>query len=174
MHGHRSRPFSLVRGPDTGRPGGVGTPPEWLLSTFGRFTFSLPTDFKDTFRVWSRGAPWAPAGDASFKSPSSVTTFGRAPTPFVPSGTFPDSGRSSSPLGKARAGGPLLFGGYRSRPFSFRRGAGHRRPADLCGASGRRPPYGSAPVTPVGILRRRCGTATAAIFSTIAPVAREF
>ena len=40
-----------------------GHTPEWLLSTFGRFTVSpSPTDFKDTFRVWVGEPLGAPAG----------------------------------------------------------------------------------------------------------------
>ena len=71
---------------------GRGTPPGWLLSAFGRFTFSpSPTDFKDTFRVWVGEPQGDPAGRRASQEVTLIPHDLRScpPTPFVPSGHFP-------------------------------------------------------------------------------------
>ena len=71
--GHRSLPFFFVGAGHWPARRGLarreGHTPGWLLSAFGRFTFSpSPTDFKDTFRVWVGEPLGAPAGAAKFLS----------------------------------------------------------------------------------------------------------
>ena len=71
---------------------GRGHTPGWLLSAFGRFTFSpSPTDFKDTFRVWVGEPLGAPAGRRASQEVTLIRHDLRScpPTPFVPSGHFP-------------------------------------------------------------------------------------
>ena len=60
------------------------------------------------------------------------------------------------------------YGGYRSRPF-LTLGPDTGRPADVRGASRRPRPAVQHQSHLLGILRRRCGTATAAIFPIPGP-----
>ena len=110
-----------------------GHTPGWLLSAFGRFTFSpLPYGFQGHLPSLGRGAPWGSRRETcklrSHPHPSRPSVV--PPYPFCPFGTFPpDSGNRPSPLkGEGSGGRPLRRIQKPSFPFV---GAGHW-PARRC------------------------------------------
>ena len=134
----------------------------------------LPYGFQGHLPRLGRGAPWGSRREAckprSHPHPSRPSVV--PPYPFCPFGTFPpDSGNRPSPLkGEGLWAGEDTrpYGGYRSRPF-LTLGPDTGRPADVRGASRRPRPAVQHQSHLLGILRRRCGTATAAIFPIPGP-----
>ena len=96
-----------------------GHTPGWLLSAFGRFTFSpSPTGFKDTFRVWAGGPLEAPAVDDSGKKVTLIRlTYARHLPP---------------PRGKARAADSRPYKGERNLIQDPARATARAAPTAFC------------------------------------------